>query len=327
MGARDAVELETTTECLLSLVVTSYTITNIEYIRALHRSLCDELSAGDEVVYVIERCPELAEEIRHLESLPSVSIRVEESEKKLGLSGARNMGVRLSKGDWIAFIDDDATLQLGWRDSLFRSIADHPEAIGFTGPSLPAYAVGARSLCPEVNWVNSCWKPRKKEPHRVRNAIGVNMIFSKVAFEQLDDWFNPDFGAVQGTSGKGLVGEEVDFAIRVQNAINRPIMFIPNLAVNHQISIYRTTWKFISHRSKTEGRTKAVLRRVIRAYPISMKGMSRERGHLVRIFCIGIPREIFSLPMHPIRSIFNLRDLVGSTWLVVTRFIWSTIKR
>ena len=57
-----------------------------------------------------------------------------EVEPQPGLSHARNRCLRLAKGDYILFIDDDVTVPPGWLRAYVEAFERHPEAGAFGGP-------------------------------------------------------------------------------------------------------------------------------------------------------------------------------------------------
>ncbi len=58
-------------------------------------------------------------------------------EPRPGLSVARNTGIRASRGDIVAFTDDDVVVHPQWLSALYQAF-DDPQVVGVTGPLVPA---------------------------------------------------------------------------------------------------------------------------------------------------------------------------------------------
>jgi len=58
-------------------------------------------------------------------------------EPKPGLDFARNSAVREATGDYIAFLDDDVTVDSAWFSGLLRAVSENPDAGAVTGPVMP----------------------------------------------------------------------------------------------------------------------------------------------------------------------------------------------
>ena len=54
-----------------------------------------------------------------------------------GLDFARNCALREARGDFVAFFDDDVTVDPGWLDGFVAALAGNPDAAAVTGPVLP----------------------------------------------------------------------------------------------------------------------------------------------------------------------------------------------
>ena len=54
-----------------------------------------------------------------------------------GLDFARNCALHEARGDFVAFFDDDVTVDAGWIDGFVAALAANPDAAGVTGPVLP----------------------------------------------------------------------------------------------------------------------------------------------------------------------------------------------
>lgn len=102
-------------------------------------------------------------------------------EPRQGLSFARNCGVQASRGDLIAFTDDDVCVAPDWIETICGVAAERRDAAWFGGRVLPVWP------SPAPEWLDaSCWAPLALldfgssrialggvEP---RSAIGANLI-------------------------------------------------------------------------------------------------------------------------------------------------------
>ncbi len=90
-------------------------------------------AAGDWEVLVVDNAssdatPTIVAQFRDL--LPIRYAR----ESQPGLSNARNRAVHEAHGEWIAWLDDDVTVDAGWLRAYADAIARHPDATAFGGP-------------------------------------------------------------------------------------------------------------------------------------------------------------------------------------------------
>ena len=100
--------------CSISVVICSYADWRWTDFLEACASVRVQLTSGDELVVVIDHNDDLATRARA--ELPWAQVAANEG--KSGLSGARNTGVRLSRGDVVAFLDDDAAARpAGLRES------------------------------------------------------------------------------------------------------------------------------------------------------------------------------------------------------------------
>ena len=73
-------------------------------------------------------------------------------ETKQGLSFARNKGIKVSKGKYLAFVDDDATINKNWLESLLKHINKKSHNHIYGGPIYPNFEID----CPE--WIDKEYK-------------------------------------------------------------------------------------------------------------------------------------------------------------------------
>ena len=194
-------------------------------------------SSGDiELVIIIER----SERLFHLlvQQLRGIGIRslVVFATQKLGISRARNIGIRLSSGDIIAFVDDDAVVCENWKDSMLRAFESNPSVIGVVGPSLPSWENAEDDWLPqEFYWMIGCsawtgWVGRRK----VKYGWGVNMSFRRMVFSKCS--FQEGFSDGAGSAGKvGPVGDDTDFCYRATTAFNSVMLYEPSMKVMHWV--------------------------------------------------------------------------------------------
>jgi GT2 family glycosyltransferase len=225
-----------------------------------------------EVVLVIDHAPELLEQVRGLWP----DLKIVANREKQGLSGARNTGVAEATGEVVAFLDDDAIAAPDWLEHLARAYAD-PDVLGAGGTVRPRWVEGEPAWFPaEFDWVVGCTHsgmPRELEP--VRNLVGANMSFRRAQLLEVGG-FSHDLGRV----GSLPVGcEETDLSIRVhQRWPQAEILYDPDARVEHVVPAARGTVRYFVDRCRAEGRSKAVLTKMVG----SDDGLSSERSYVRR---------------------------------------------
>ena len=164
-------------------------------------------------------------------------------EMQQGLSYARNRGIAEADGEWFVFLDDDAMVEKDYIANLRSRLAQHPEAGAFGGPIEPFFEgekpkwlspwtmcfVSAIDLGPQVRLF-----PQKSYP------IGANMGISRVTIEKVGM-----FNTALGRTGNNLLGgEEKDIFNRIRQT-DIPILYFPDIKVQHCIPPKRTTNDYI----------------------------------------------------------------------------------
>lgn len=173
-----------------------------------------------------------------------------------GAARARNHGLACAKGSIVAFIDDDATADPNWLNSIADALAD---------PSQPALIAGR--LLPVWAGMRPTWYPREREfllglydvgtERRPLPAgdlpIAANMAGRRqiiVDHGGFDETLGPNYFRKE----KMITGEESILARRIR-ASGYGILYEPAAVVRHHIGPHKQSRQYFLKRSFWEGVT------------------------------------------------------------------------
>lgn len=188
-------------------------------------------------------------------------VKVVRNELELGLGASRNIGIRVAKGDIIAFTDDDAIVSSTWIKAIQEAFERDIDVAG--GPVMPLY------LSPLPNW----WDANAFSVFvGVHNStiIGCNLAVRKNLFEKIG-YFNERLGR---RHGKLLSNEEVEFFMRILKAQGR-IEFSDKIIVHHKVYPERTTMLYLLKRSWYQGVSDRL------TYPVEIRKIFRRLGQIL----------------------------------------------
>jgi O-antigen biosynthesis protein len=252
-----------------------------QIVRAVESVLAQEVPAA-QVVVAVDHNPALLDQLRR--TFPDVT--VVPSTGPRGLSGARNTGVAQARSEIVAFLDDDAEAEPDWLARLLPHYRDE-QVLAVGGRALPAWEEERpRWLPPEFDWVVGCsFAGQPTEISPVRNIIGCNMSFRRPVLERTAG-FDPALGRI----GRTPVGcEETELCIRIrQQHPDGVVLYEPAARVRHRVTTDRTTWRYFRRRCFSEGRSKAVVARLVG----SDAGLSAERVYTRRALPEGVRRGL-----------------------------------
>lgn len=271
------------TEIRFSVVICAYTEDRLQHIYAAIDSVRAQRPPAAEVILVIDNNPALYK--RLIAELPDV--KVVENAEDPGLSGARNTGARLSAGDVIAFLDDDAAADPGWLAALERAYVN-PDVIGVGGLTLPRWQTARPAWLPaEFYWVVGCnYTGMPGSGQRIRNLFGANMSFRREAFD-LAGGFTSGIGRT--ATGRPLGCEETEFCIRIgQRSPQSQLLMEHGATVHHFVSDSRCRFGYFMSRCYAEGISKARVTGTVG----SGDGLSSERGYATRVLPMGVAKGI-----------------------------------
>ena len=124
-------------------------------------------------------------------------------EDEVGLSAARNCGIRNSTGDVVSFIDDDAEVCPEWVQKVLDSFKQFESALVIGGRVIPKYPDNDRPLwvskkCEEllscIDWTD---QPRRLRSHEW--VVGANISIRREVFDKFG-LFNTNLGRKGGSS-------------------------------------------------------------------------------------------------------------------------------
>jgi glucosyl-dolichyl phosphate glucuronosyltransferase len=206
---------------------------------------------AEEIILVIDHNPGLLERARRELS----GVLVTENRAAPGLSEARNSGISLAHGEVIAFLDDDAAAAPDWLEQLSLPY-QQLEIMGVGGSIEPLWQTGRPPWFPkEFDWVvGSTYKGMPEVTAPVRNLIGANMSFRRVAFSAAGLFLDGLGRTAQLPQGC----EETELSIRINRELpGSQLIYRPAARVTHLVPASRASWKYFLNRSFSEGVSKA----------------------------------------------------------------------
>jgi glycosyltransferase involved in cell wall biosynthesis len=167
-------------------------------------------ASTDETRQVIENFARTQQRLRYL------------YEARAGLSYARNVAVRNSQGELLAFTDDDVLVTENWLAEIHREFASDPGLHLLGGRVLLA-----RPELRQVAQLDVAERRVVRYPHPVDVAMGANMAFRRRLFEEIG-LFDVRLGAGRFFAG----GEEAEIFYRALKA-GHYLLYAPNVLVYH----------------------------------------------------------------------------------------------
>ena len=204
----------------------------------------------------------------------------------LGLNSARNLGVRETRADLIAFLDDDTIASAGWAAAVIEAFATFDcDALGgrvelrLEGEA-PAWLAGKRSylsefeLGPRPAWLDGGLMP-----------VGANCAVRRSALEAVGGFR----AGLDRAPGSLVSNGDTEFFRRLRATGGR-VLYVPSAHVLHVIGAERLTLSYFRARARAQGVSDQILagrgrvrgmREVVRfgrVGPIAARGIASGRG-------------------------------------------------
>jgi glycosyltransferase involved in cell wall biosynthesis len=271
----------------ISVVICVYTEDRWEDILAAVSSVRAQSRPALETLLVVDHNPALKDRLAG-EYKEVREVRVLGNAGPRGLSAGRNTGIAASRGEVIAFLDDDAVAERDWLRHLAAGYAD-PRVMAVGGRTVPIWASGRRPAWfpEEFDWVVGCtYRGLPAGRVRVRNVLGGNASFRRTAFAAAGGFAT---GIGRDGDKRPLGCEETELCIRLARARPDAVLLIDDRAViHHRVPGAREHFAYFRARTYAEGLSKALVARSVGAG----KGLESERRYATRVLPAGVARGL-----------------------------------
>jgi glycosyltransferase involved in cell wall biosynthesis len=219
-------------------------------------------------------------------------------ENEIGVSAARNTALKKAHGQYVLFLDDDATVEPGWlaayQSFLSAPPSDRIAVVG--GMVFPEFEV------PPPKWIDLqmkldlCRSP-KRFPYRASLPEGNSAYRRSVAMEV--GMFDIRLGPKGETRG---YREGSDINLRLQDA-GYEIWWLPDAAIRHVMHADRLNLRWVMYSAFKEGQSVAIQR-----LNEKKDRMHRALFHLARLagapfhFTINLLATLFLWPFNPVKA-------------------------
>jgi glucosyl-dolichyl phosphate glucuronosyltransferase len=183
-----------------------------------------------------------------------------------GLSHARNRGLEVARGDYIAYIDDDCRLPRQYLEVAAEVIESLSPAV-FGGP-YSAFYNSAKPLWFKDSYGSHLQGTEARILGPTEFLDGGNLIIQRSLAQKLSG-FDPNLGM----SGNRIAyGEETDLILRIRKSMPQAMIYYdPRLLVHHLVASWKMTIRGAARRHFADGRF---------AYRVFSDGRVAVGGHL-----------------------------------------------
>jgi GT2 family glycosyltransferase len=305
-----------TAEPGISVVICTYSQDRWQDLTRSVQSVAEQAHAPLEILLVIDHNEELL--ARATAAWPD--LRVVPNREEQGLSGGRNTGLSLAKGEIVAFLDDDASAERDWLAELGRAYHD-PTVLGVGGASVPSWDEARPAWFPrEFDWVVGCsYRGLPEQEAEVRNLIGSNMSFRTAPMRQISG-FRADLGRI----GKRPTGcEETELCIRlVDHHPGHRLLYRPGAKVLHRVPAERGTWRYFRARCFAEGQSKAIVSRLVGR----RRGLGTERRYASRVLPAAAAGAAWNgIRLRPASDLGRALAIVAGLAITTLGYAWGSL--
>jgi glycosyltransferase involved in cell wall biosynthesis len=299
----------------VSVIIPTYTMDRWQYLHECVASAQAQTVPALEIIVVVDHNPDMLDrvvsEFSDIIAVPNIGGR--------GVSGARNSGVKASRGEVVAFLDDDAIATPDWLATLLRHISP-PEVVGVGCYSDGLWESPRPAWFPgEFGWtVGVSYSGLPNAPTAVRNVWTCAMLVKRSAFEIVDG-FREDFGK----TGNHSLPEDTDLCLRIASMRENAVwMWDPAKVMRHRVPAARTTFRYLLIQCFYHGWGKAAM--------AHMDGFgestSSERYYALRVLPAGVGRGLADAVRGDISGVGRSAAIVVAFGVSVVGYAWYVMR-
>jgi GT2 family glycosyltransferase len=226
--------------------------------------------------------------------LPFPNLNLIRLDSQEGLSYARNLAITVAKGDYIAFVDDDAIVDQNWLLELQKNFEF--DLLG--GSIKPLYESKPPAWWSEKDFGGCAGIGNIQSSDPADCIWGTNIIISKAIFKAVGV-FNENIGRQKG---KLLSGEETELISRALKKRFK-VTFVPDAIVYHKVSMKKMTFSYVVRWNYFSGRSQKAMGRI---------NLPRDFAYLLFcLFALADPRNLVASSRVKIQKITRLSCQLG----------------
>ena len=158
-----------------------------------------------------------------------VSLKHDSNIHHLGPSFKRNLGAKMAKGEYLAFLDDDSYPSKFWLKNALKVFQNHSTAAAVCGPCLTPPKDNYRRQASGLVWSSwlgsggaGTYRNSKQSTRLVSDYPTVNLIVKK-----------EDFQKIGGFNNRYWPGEDTILCLNIVKKLKKNIIYHPSIVVFH----------------------------------------------------------------------------------------------